>query len=290
MYWHYDCPDCGSPTYVDWEKLPHEAKCQRCGEHHYPPTPAEDHYAYVDEKQYPQDIHDVVLSLRGATCIVPGCYDEAASLAHKKPFRNGGRTSVDNLVPMCARHAQSKGEHEYDEWLAKLKEETAAAKPVFEVIITTKEPKPEAPKPEVPRPSAAHAATVQPIAAGRGLEVETGEVPEPGATLWLAMPFWRGALARLVLDYDWQTRGSGTCRVWLAAWPAGPEPDYDAIGTESFRGHAAKVEHSGGGNSSSSVRLDLPAGPAGRWTAAIVVDDEGGGLVLGEYVIAGFAG
>ncbi len=289
MYWHYNCPRCGSPTFINWDRLAHETRCQYCGEHHYPPTPAEDHYAYVDDRHYPQDIRDVVLSLRGTSCMVPGCYQEAEALVHKKAFSHGGRTSVDNLVPMCPRHAQLKGEHDYDEWLEKLKAETPA-KPVFEVTITTKEPRP-APEPPPAAPAPRQSApAIQPIAAGRGLEVESGEVPEPGATLWLAMPFLRGTTARLVLDYDWQTQGSGTCRVWLCAWPAGPEPDFTALGTESFRASAARAEHAGGGSSSARITLDLPPGSTGRWTAAIVVDDQGAGLVIGEYVIAGLAG
>jgi 5-methylcytosine-specific restriction endonuclease McrA len=291
MYWHYNCPDCHSPISVDWENLPRENKCHYCGDHHYPPTPAEDHYAYVDEKHYPQDVYDVVLSLRGATCMVPNCFSEAEMLVHKKPFSKGGHTSVDNLVPMCGKHAHLKGEHDYDEWLSKLKADTSQAKPVIEVTITAKDPKPEE-RPAAAAPHLAPAApnAVQPIAAGRGLEVETGEVPEPVATPWVVTPFLRGAVTRLVLDYDWQTQGSGTCRVWLCAWPAGQAPEFANIGTESFKAASASAEHAGGGNSSNVIKLDLPPTPAGRWTAALVVDDKGAGLVIGEYVIAGVAG
>lgn len=286
MHWHYNCPDCGAAMAVDWDRLARETKCSHCGRRHYPPTPAEDHYGYVDDRHYPRDMEEVVFALRGSSCVVPNCFEDAAVLVHKRPFSQGGRTSVDNLIPMCRRHAQLKGEHDYQEWLDKLTAANAQSKPVIEVTITAKEPKPDRPVVAAPAPPKAPVVLV-PIAAGRGLEVESEAVPEAGATLWLAMPFLRGPIRRLVLDYDWQTLGSGNVRIWLAAWPAGTEPDCGDLSDGTFTAPAAGTAYAGEGRGRDRIELVLPDAPEGRWTAAIVVDDQGGGLVLGDYCIAG---
>jgi ribosomal protein L37AE/L43A len=49
MLWNYDCPVCRRPTAVDWRLRKGKVVCGSCGRTHYPPTPYEDRYAYVDD-------------------------------------------------------------------------------------------------------------------------------------------------------------------------------------------------------------------------------------------------
>jgi 5-methylcytosine-specific restriction endonuclease McrA len=80
-------------------------------------VPAEDHAAFLDCREYPPEMIEVVLGLRGCDCTVPGCLCPAEVLDHRVPFARGGRTSVENLYPMCDAHNSSKGDQDYCAWL-----------------------------------------------------------------------------------------------------------------------------------------------------------------------------
>src|SRR5512137_2366243 len=155
MLWNYDCPECHRPTSVDWKQREADAVCRRCAKTHYPPTPHEDHYAYVDDVKWPTEIEETVVSIRGAICCVPGCYGEHATLIYRVPPSAGGKTSVENLMPACKRHGDSRGSRPWDEWMAEARTEIANQKkdtPKFEVTITKHDFKPETPPTEIAAP------------------------------------------------------------------------------------------------------------------------------------------
>ncbi len=289
MMWHYNCPECGRETSVTWEWLEKELVCPSCGANHYPPTPHEDHYAYVDTPSWPPEIEEAVTALRGTVCAVPSCYHERATLVHRRPLTLGGRTSVDNLVPMCARHAESKGERDYDEWLCEVRQQEAEAgtnQPQIEITITSR-------RPEEPAPSCGYQAATGlyiPIASGRP-ERTAPKTDAVAPWLFCRAPFLRGPLNRLLLDYDWQMARSGLCRVYILAWPRGEEPEFRLLGTPQYAWPFSVKEHLGvageGGNN--QLELVLPDAPGGRWVAAAVLVDEGCDFSLTEYALAGTA-
>jgi hypothetical protein len=139
MYWNYGCPKCHAQTSVQWRQREIEAACRACGEIHYPPTPHEDHYGWVDGAEWPAEMAQAVEVVRGTVCAVTGCYKQHETLVHRRSLKSGGRTSVDNLMPLCKSHAESKGTKEYDDWLFEAKEQAAAERmsaPKFEITIT----------------------------------------------------------------------------------------------------------------------------------------------------------
>lgn len=288
MQWNYSCPECGKPTSVEWSRREAEAVCRRCARTHYPPTPHEDHYAYVDEMKWPPEMEEAVISIRGAICAVPGCYGEHTTLVFRKPPSAGGQTSVENLLPVCARHAVSKGERPWDEWIVEAREEQASQKkaaPTFEVTITTHEPKPEAAVAEAVAP------------AGVMLPLATMRVPRPPKTagpgaplaeLKLAVPFLRGPSGKIMFNYDWEMKKSGKCQVFLLAWPRGKEPDISLVGTPKFTGSQMTKDHLGvkDEKGNTEIELRLPDSPGGRWTAAVAVLDAGCDFQLTEYALA----
>jgi len=91
-----------------------------------------------------------------------------------------------------------------------------------------------------------------------------------------------------VLDYDWRLKAGSWCRVFLVAWPASQVPILAMLGSAEFDGFASAVEHSTttDDRGTGHVELYLPSTPAGRWTAAFVVQGEGECLIS-EYVLAG---
>ena len=110
MTWHYRCPDCGHRVQVEWSRMQEEKRCPTCNKTHFPPTPGEDHNAYVATDRIPDDMRAAVVSLRGTTGSIPGCFHEYTDLVHKIPSSKGGQTCVENLLPMCHEHARSKGQ------------------------------------------------------------------------------------------------------------------------------------------------------------------------------------
>ncbi len=285
--WRYNCPECGQQTAVTWEWLEKELVCPHCGAQHYPPTPHEDHYAYVDTPTWPPEIEEAVTALRGTVCAVPSCYRERSTLVHRRPLSQGGQTSVDNLIPMCARHAELKGERDYDEWLCEIREqeaEKAAREPKIEITITAR-------RQEEQPPSCGYqgaAGIYVPLGAGR--PERPGPRPETVAP-WLIyqVPFLRGTLNRLLLDYDWQTARSGLCRVYVLAWPRGEEPELGLLGSSRYAWLFSVKEHLGvaGDKGNNQLELVLPDAPGGRWTAAVALIDEGCDFSLTEFALAG---
>jgi len=287
MMWHYNCPQCGTATAVTWDWLEKELICPHCGANHYPPTPHEDHYAYVDTPSWPPEIEEAVTALRGTVCAVPSCYRARTTLAHRKPLVRGGVTSVDNLIPMCARHAESKGDRNYDEWLCEIRRQEAEAppsQPQIEITITSHRQEEQAPSCGYQVASGLYV----PVAAGR----PERPGPKSGAVapwLFCRMPFLRGTLNRLLLDYDWEMVRSGLCRVYVLAWPKDQEPDLKLLGSPQYAWLFSVKEHLGvaGEKGTHQLELALPDAPGGRWTAAAALIDEGCDFELAEYALAG---
>ena len=109
MIWHYRCPSCSQQLEANWDWHREEVTCPQCRNRHYPPTPHEDRHAWFGGDKWPQEMADAVVAVRGTTCAVPGCYQAYDVMVHRKPMAKGGHTSVDNLLPMCTRHARLKG-------------------------------------------------------------------------------------------------------------------------------------------------------------------------------------
>jgi hypothetical protein len=289
MFWNYSCPECHKPTSVDWSQREVEVNCRRCTKLHYPPTPHEDHYAYIDELKWPPEMEEAVLSIRGAICAVPGCYGEHTTLVFRTPPSAGGQTSVDNLLPVCTRHSVSKGNRAWDEWLVEAREELASQKkaaPTFEVTITKHDLKPETPAAEFVAP-----------APGLMLPLATMRVPRPPRTagpgkplaeLKMAVPFLRGPAGRITFNYDWEMKKSGKCQVFLLAWPRGDDPDISLVGGPKYPGFQTAKDHLGvkDEKGNAEIELRLPDAPGGRWTVAVAVLDQGCDFQFTEYALA----
>lgn len=279
MLWHYSCARCGEPLEVDWEWLREEVTCPRCHTTHYPPTPAEDHSAYVGTEAWPPELEQAVIALRGTTCSVPGCFQDYSTLAHRVPPSASGRTSIDNLLPLCARHAGLMSDRPYDEWLQELGTETPAPAPDFEITFTHgRKAEEEAAAPAVP----AGGLYVQPLAAS----LTTPELPA-GIRPVLAVPFLPGAARRLKFDYGWGRQSDGGCRVLLLAWPDADPPDLRILPDAPRCQCVGNVHHGTAGQSGTgTLDLGLPEGAKDRWTALVVVVDQGGQLAVRDYLLA----
>jgi hypothetical protein len=117
MKWNYQCPFCGVWGNVDWERSDATFTCHSCQRNHAPPGPLEQRSAYVDSHEWPQEIEEAVTLVKGVNCTVPGCSTHYQTLDHRVAWSKGGRTSVDNLFPMCDSHNRSKGDSDYETWL-----------------------------------------------------------------------------------------------------------------------------------------------------------------------------
>jgi hypothetical protein len=119
MKWHYRCPKCNARLSINWEEREQKRLCEDCNSPHDPPSSSEQHDAWVDRHDWPDEMERTVYVVRGKTCTVPGCQKRADTLDHRRAWSKGGRTSVDNLFPMCEDHNQSKGDEDYHDWLAR---------------------------------------------------------------------------------------------------------------------------------------------------------------------------
>jgi hypothetical protein len=287
MIWHYRCPECGEPLHVIWGQHKNEATCPKCNADHYPSTPSEDHGAYFSDDKWPKELEEAVVALRGTVCSVPGCFREYSKLLHRKPFADGGRTSVENLVPLCAEHAASKGSADYDEWLKTLKPSAGVdTEPDFTFTITKKKDRSqEATQPRPPSgPAFASTGFVHHLA-GKGYVPD--EHP-PGLQLIAAAPFLPGPMRKLVFHYDWKLEHEGSCSVFLTAWPHGKAPDFSKGKAGIGDPKAAKL-HKGKAGEQGAGKLELSLPPAGDeiWTAAVFVESEGGRPELTDFLLAG---
>lgn len=268
MLWCYHCPSCGQELHVDWDFHREETSCVHCRTSHYPPTPREDHLAYFSGDKWPPEMTDAVISLRGTTCAVPGCFQNYSALSHRRALTEGGRTSVENLIPLCAEHARLKGLRNYDEWLKDLPS-APAPKPI-EITITHRKSEP---------PPAAKGFAVGCSQIVAGLARPAG-LPE-GLSVILTAPFLLGAAQRLLLHYDWRLASDGASHLVLLAWPK------PADAQEKPRFIRAGKEHKGkaGDSGTDFLELYLSGDPNARWTAVVATEPAEAGLVLNEYLL-----
>ncbi|MEO0073762.1 MAG: HNH endonuclease signature motif containing protein, partial [candidate division WOR-3 bacterium] len=243
-----------------------------------PPTPSEDHFAYVGTDTWPKEMESAVISLRGTTCAAPGCFQNYSVLVHRRPVKLGGRTSVDNLVPLCAAHAQAKGDRDYDEWVATLKagEAVSRSEPEAESL-----PFGKGLQAAPPRPVSNTVLIASSAFGGRGAADSTTEG-------WhVRAPFLHLGINRLLFDYDWRVVPGKSGRILFAAWPADEHPDPALVGTDTYDGPVQEKQHSSAEGSSGSSRLELvlPTSHFGRWLAVVRISGEG--LSIGDYVLLG---
>jgi len=118
MKWNYRCPLCGNWRSVDWTERDNRQTCDVIHGTYVAPSPAVQRDAYVDTHEWPWELEQAVVSLKGRFCIVPGCLKPYETLDHRVAWSKGGRTSVVNLYPMCNKHNESKGDSDYWSWLA----------------------------------------------------------------------------------------------------------------------------------------------------------------------------
>lgn len=279
MLWHYACPECRHPLQVEWERIRTEHVCGHCRKHHYPPTPAEDHLAYVGSDRWPRELEEAVVTLRGDTCSVPGCFHMYTTLAHRKPESHGGHTSVDNLVPMCSRHAREKGQQDYTEWLRTIAG-SADVQPAMEITLTAlhRDEPSTTTRVEIRR----GANTCQTIAQYGEPEAA---VPED-LRLVVHRLFMPGPTHWLVFKYDWRFVSGEDCGVVLTAWAATEQGGFEGhIGAK--RAVAANTHRRRDGEAGSS-RLEVHIRPATEevWHAAVLLKCSAGTLVLDRYVLA----
>ena len=118
MQWNYQCPRCGEWRVVDWVNRMDARKCHRTGQAYTPPSPAQQHNAFVDTHEWPAEMEEAVISAKGGVCTAPDCQTRYQTLDHHIPYAKGGRTSVENLNPMCNKHNQEKSDKNPSQWEA----------------------------------------------------------------------------------------------------------------------------------------------------------------------------
>jgi len=286
MNWHYSCPQCRRPVTVDWSALEVQTQCMVCGNVHYPPTPQEDRYAWLEAEEWTPEMKEAALILRGTVCMVPGCYGEYEALVYRVPLSQEGKNAVDNLMPVCNRHAATRGERDWNEWLAEARLQEQKDVPTFDITFTKHDDEP----PPQGGMFVAPVGVVQPIHALG--EAAAGALMPPDCDgkprLLFAVPFLRGPATKVELDYDWQTMAAGKSRLFLLVWPRGEAPEINALGGPKFTWLYGIKEHLGvsGERGNNRIEVFLPPAPAGRWTAAVAIIEEGCQFKLGEFVLA----
>lgn len=116
MQWNYSCPQCGEWRVVEWGDRIDVRKCHRTGQAYTPPSPAQQHEAFVDNREWPTEMEDAVVAMKGDICTAPDCKTRYQTLDHHIPHTKGGRTSVENLNPMCKKHNQEKSDKDPAQW------------------------------------------------------------------------------------------------------------------------------------------------------------------------------
>lgn len=120
MKWFFPCTACNEWHSFDWKDHGVESVCPTTKHIIIIPTPAIQLDGYVDTQEWPSEMEKVVVNLKGLMCTIPWCIKGYQTLDHRVPFSAGGRTSVDNLYPMCNEHNQSKGDADYHEWIVSI--------------------------------------------------------------------------------------------------------------------------------------------------------------------------
>lgn len=279
MLWFYRCPKCGQELSVDWPTRTGAKTCRHCRHSHFAPSPAETVEAYISGHRWPPEMEQAVVAMHGKTCAVPGCYVEYARLAHRRPVAAGGRTSVANLVPLCADHLAAKGERDWNEWLAEL-----AAREQQDVVARLDRP------PDLPAPGIPDCSTRFPAGARCHSLAGWTRVPEtcpPGMRLLAARPFICGTVRRLVLNYCWRCRGEGCAEVSLIAWPHGRSPDLGRLNNNGTLSTGRRHQGREGDAGTGWLELELPDADGACWVAAVALTDEAGRLELEECMLAG---
>lgn len=130
--YHYRCPGCREWLRCAWSERLEPRPCPRevCKLRHIATSPMFDPKAWVETRDAPYEMARAAFLLHGRVvggkhvCTVPGCDREATLLDHRVPFvaclraeDNPGKTSVENLFPMCSECDRSKGEEGYEEWV-----------------------------------------------------------------------------------------------------------------------------------------------------------------------------
>jgi len=275
MIWNYHCPQCGHARAVPWDEIALEVTCPDCNAVHFAPTPGLDHTAYIGSENWPQEMADEVVAMHGSACIVPGCYREHTTLVPRLPFTKGGRSSAENLVPACAQHASTRGEGDYNEWLARFAKnepDFAAAK----ITITTTD------RCEMPSQTFGQIIGVQTVAGQVSL---SGPFPD-GARLVFAAPFVPGPANRLAFYYEWKLDPGESCRVILGAWPRADQLNF-AKGFGDSKGYTTNDHRAGAcGESSALLEMVLPESKDEMWVAAVWIQTQHERPVITNYYLA----
>jgi hypothetical protein len=275
MIWSYRCPQCRTALEVPWDSVSEELVCTNCKADHYAPTPGEDHAAYIDGERWPRELEEAVVALRGSVCAVPGCYREHTTLVLRRPFVDGGKLSVENLIPACAQHASDRGTESYDAWLTRLavKEPGVAASAI---TITA---------------ASSVALRAQTFGHVRSVQTIAGQVSRPGPFavgmhLVVVAPFVPGPADRLVLYYEWKLEPGESCRVILGAWPRSDQPDLSRRIGDS-KGYAIN-EHRAAAVKESSALLEIVLSDSRDepWVAAVWVETGSERPVIATYYLA----
>lgn len=83
---------------------------------YYSPSPAEQFHAYVDTHNWPVEMEETVIRLKGDKCTVINYRKDYETLDHRIAYSKGGKTSVENLFPICNDCNNSKGDEYYQSW------------------------------------------------------------------------------------------------------------------------------------------------------------------------------
>jgi len=118
MKWYFKCPECAGKLNTEWDRNGKQGQCPYCHKDIRIPTPSDQHDAYVDQHDWPQAMEDEVYKTKRTSCVISGCRNREMSLDHITAWDNGGKTSVENLQPMCKKHNSSKGNTRIGLWLA----------------------------------------------------------------------------------------------------------------------------------------------------------------------------
>jgi hypothetical protein len=229
----------------------------------------------VDGKTWPPEMEKEVVAIRGSTCIAPGCYREHTTLVPRLPFSEGGRLSVENLMPACAEHAAVRGEDDFDEWLHRVN------RPEPEVVVSGITITATAPN-DIPVQTFGQTTGIQPIAGQFSL---SGPFPA-GVRLVFAAPFVPGPATRLVLYYEWKLGPNESGRVVLGAWPRADQPDFSKGVAGSSR--CVSNEHKATATQESSALLEIVLSDSRDevWVAAVWVEAEHDRRVVTNYYLA----